>query len=181
MALAEDLEEELGASLGEWHIAEFVDDDSLSGRRRAPERVLTNGGTFMFMTERGGPMTADALNRILFADEARFGRINRPRPCWAQIGIRPEVASQLIREYIYVWRLSEEWDLCLSDHVEIGHDVLPGLPRHPVAKVCQAGYPLGSRRRPQPSLPRSPASRQYLAALPATLLARAQPEEKSLG
>jgi hypothetical protein len=77
MALAEDLEEELGASLGEWHIAEFVDDDSLSGRRRAPERVLTNGGTFMFMTERGGPMTADALNRILFADEARFGRIDR--------------------------------------------------------------------------------------------------------
>ncbi len=40
--------------------------------------------------------------RILFADEARFGRINRPRPCWAPIGIRPEVASQLIREYIYL-------------------------------------------------------------------------------
>ena len=41
--------------------------------------------------------------RILFADEARFGRINRPRPCWAPIGIRPEVASQLIREYIYLY------------------------------------------------------------------------------
>jgi putative transposase len=38
-----------------------------------------------------------------FADEARFGRINRPRPCWAPIGIRPEVASQLIREYIYLY------------------------------------------------------------------------------
>ena len=25
----------------------------------------TNGGTFMFITERGGPMTADALNRML--------------------------------------------------------------------------------------------------------------------
>jgi hypothetical protein len=23
----------------------------------------------------------------MFADEARFGRINRPRPCWAPIGI----------------------------------------------------------------------------------------------
>ena len=34
---------------------------------------------------------------------ARFGRINRPRPCWAPIGIRPEVASQLIREYIYLY------------------------------------------------------------------------------
>ena len=41
--------------------------------------------------------------RILFADEARFGRINRPRPCWAPIGIRPGVASQLIREYIYLY------------------------------------------------------------------------------
>ena len=41
--------------------------------------------------------------RIMFSDEARFGRINRPRPCWAPIGTRPEVASQLIREYIYLY------------------------------------------------------------------------------
>jgi transposase len=39
----------------------------------------------------------------MFADEARFGRINRPRPCWAPTGVRPEVASQLIREYIYLY------------------------------------------------------------------------------
>ena len=39
----------------------------------------------------------------MFADEARFGRMNRPRPCWAPIGIRPEVASQLIREYVYLY------------------------------------------------------------------------------
>ena len=39
----------------------------------------------------------------MFADEARFGRMNRPRPCWATIGIRPEVASQLIREYVYLY------------------------------------------------------------------------------
>jgi hypothetical protein len=41
--------------------------------------------------------------RILLADEARFGRINRLRPFWAPIGIRLEVASQLIREYIYLY------------------------------------------------------------------------------
>ena len=41
--------------------------------------------------------------RIMFADEARFGRMNRPRPCWAPIGTRPEVAAQLIREYIYLY------------------------------------------------------------------------------
>jgi len=39
----------------------------------------------------------------MFADEARFGRMNRPRPCWAPRGIRPGVASQLIREYIYLY------------------------------------------------------------------------------
>ena len=39
----------------------------------------------------------------MFADEARFGRMNRPRPCWAPRGIRPEVAAQLIREYIYLY------------------------------------------------------------------------------
>src|SRR5215475_712579 len=39
----------------------------------------------------------------MFADEARFGRMNRPRPCWAPAGVRPEVAAQLIREYIYLY------------------------------------------------------------------------------
>src|SRR5262245_40427675 len=41
--------------------------------------------------------------RIMFVDEARFGRMNRIRPCWAPIGVRPEVAAQLIREYIYLY------------------------------------------------------------------------------
>ena len=29
--------------------------------------------------------------------------MNRVRPCWAPIGIRPGVAAQLIREYIYLY------------------------------------------------------------------------------
>ena len=33
VALAEDLEEELGASLGEWHIAKFIDDEELDGSK----------------------------------------------------------------------------------------------------------------------------------------------------
>jgi transposase len=36
----------------------------------------------------------------MFADEARFGRMNRIRPCWAPIGTRPEVAAQLVREFM---------------------------------------------------------------------------------
>jgi transposase len=39
----------------------------------------------------------------MFADEARFGRMNRPRPCWAPNGMRPQVASQLVREYVYLY------------------------------------------------------------------------------
>src|SRR5262249_47222202 len=39
----------------------------------------------------------------MFADEARFGRMNRIRPCWAPIGTRPGVAAPLIREYIYLY------------------------------------------------------------------------------
>ena len=39
----------------------------------------------------------------MFTDEARFGRISRLRPCWAPVGIRPGVAAQRIREFIYLY------------------------------------------------------------------------------
>jgi transposase len=39
----------------------------------------------------------------MFTDEARFGRMNRLRPCWAPIVTQPGVAAQLIREYIYLY------------------------------------------------------------------------------
>ena len=39
----------------------------------------------------------------MFADEARFGRMNRIRPCWTPLGTRPAVAAQLIRQYIYLY------------------------------------------------------------------------------
>lgn len=41
--------------------------------------------------------------RIMFADEARFGRMNRPRRCWAPKGVRPQVACQLVREFVYLY------------------------------------------------------------------------------
>lgn len=37
----------------------------------------------------------------MFQDEARFGRINKPRKCWAPKGVRPVVKSQIIRQYTY--------------------------------------------------------------------------------
>src|SRR5512139_3382234 len=57
------------------------------------------------------------------------------------------------RIHLFVRRgLSEGRHLRLSDHADIEYSVLPGLPQRPVAEICQAGYSLGSRRRPQPSL-----------------------------
>ena len=41
--------------------------------------------------------------RLLFEDEARFGRISDPRRCWAPAGIRPEVSVQRVREYEYAF------------------------------------------------------------------------------
>jgi transposase len=41
--------------------------------------------------------------RVMFQDEARFGRINDPRRCWAPKGVRPEVSKQIIREYTYAY------------------------------------------------------------------------------
>ena len=35
----------------------------------------------------------------MFQDEARLGRINDPRRCWAPQGVRPEVGRQIVREY----------------------------------------------------------------------------------
>jgi len=41
--------------------------------------------------------------RTMFQDEARFGRINHPKACWAPKPMRPEVPSQIVREYVYVF------------------------------------------------------------------------------
>ena len=39
----------------------------------------------------------------MFQDEARFGRINDPRRCWAPKAFRPEVGMQIVREYTYAF------------------------------------------------------------------------------
>jgi hypothetical protein len=39
----------------------------------------------------------------MFQDEARFGRVNITRKCWAPRGMRPIVGSQIICEYTYVY------------------------------------------------------------------------------
>jgi putative transposase len=41
--------------------------------------------------------------RVMLEDEARFGRITEARRCWAPAGVRPEVNTQIVREYEYVY------------------------------------------------------------------------------
>ena len=41
--------------------------------------------------------------RLMFEDEAGFGRINKPRYCWCFPGLRPTVPCHHIREYRYAY------------------------------------------------------------------------------
>lgn len=41
--------------------------------------------------------------RVMFQDEARFGRMSDPRRCWAPAPLRPLVPVALIREYVYAY------------------------------------------------------------------------------
>ena len=47
-------------------------------------------------------MSTDRL-RVMFQDEAGFGRINKPKRCWGPKGVRPVVPCQHIREYVYAY------------------------------------------------------------------------------
>jgi putative transposase len=45
--------------------------------------------------------------RLMFEDEAGFGRINKPRYCWCYPGLRPIVPCHHIREYRYAFGVVE--------------------------------------------------------------------------
>ena len=45
----------------------------------------------------------DQTIRLMFQDEAGFGRINKPKLCWCPKGIRPSVPCHHIREYEYLY------------------------------------------------------------------------------
>jgi transposase len=39
----------------------------------------------------------------MFEDEATFGRMDSPKACWAPLPLRPVVARQTVREYVYAF------------------------------------------------------------------------------
>jgi len=49
------------------------------------------------------PFEPNSKIRIMFMDEAGFGRISEPSYCWAPLGIRPIVYTHRIREYVQVY------------------------------------------------------------------------------
>ena len=48
--------------------------------------------------------------RLIFQDEARFGRISDPRSCWAPAPHRPVVDLALVREFRYEYAAVSPWD-----------------------------------------------------------------------
>ena len=54
--------------------------------------------------------------RLMFQDEARFGRMSDPRSCWAPAPHRPTVNLALIREFAYEYAAVSPWDGAL-DHM----------------------------------------------------------------
>ena len=52
--------------------------------------------------------------RLMFADEARFGRMSNPRSCWAPAPYRPVVNLALVREFRYEYAAVSPWDGCLD-------------------------------------------------------------------
>ena len=58
--------------------------------------------------------TAQLQLRLMFQDEARFGRMSDPRACWAPSPLRPVVNLALIREFRYEYAAVSPWDGCLD-------------------------------------------------------------------
>mgnify|MGYP001304217710 CR=1 FL=1 len=52
--------------------------------------------------------------RLMFQDEARFGRMSDPRRCWAPTPCRPVVGLALVREFVYVYVAVSPHDGCLD-------------------------------------------------------------------
>ena len=48
--------------------------------------------------------------RLMFQDEARFGRMSDPRSCWAPAPHRPVVGLALVREFRYEYAAVSPWD-----------------------------------------------------------------------
>ncbi len=58
-------------------------------------------------TEKIKAANKGSVVRIMFQDEAGFGRINKPKYCWCGKNVRPSTPCHHIREYRYVYGAAE--------------------------------------------------------------------------
>ena len=105
------------------------------------------------------PALAQSPIKLMFQDEARFGRISDVRRCWAPRPVRPLCQAMLTHEYTYAYAavdvLSGELDSLILPHVntscmqlfldEVGR-------RHPDRRIVMvldgAGWHAGAQLRP---------------------------------
>ena len=99
----------------------------------------------------------------MFQDEARFGRINDVRRCWAPKPVRPLCQAMLTHEYTYAYAavdvLTGELDSLILPHVntdcmqlfldEVGQR---HRDQHIVMVLDGAGWHTGGKLRPPPNL-----------------------------
>jgi len=63
--------------------------------------------------------------RLLFTDEAAFGRISDPKNCWCQSGTRPDIHTQQVREYFDAYGAVEPETGDKHFHVEMPSEKQP--------------------------------------------------------
>ena len=81
---------------------------------------------------------ADRPVRLMFQDEARFGRMVRPRRCWAPTPLRPVIDNGYERQFIYVYGAvgplpgQLDWRLCRAmNPMSMGEFLAQVSPAHP--------------------------------------------------
>src|SRR5207249_421293 len=89
-----------------------------------PSQACKTNGKKTLPQELEAVLTAQAVRerpiRLMFQDEARFGRMARIRRCWAPAPLRPVVCNGYEREFTYVYGSVSPWhgelDWSLSEH-----------------------------------------------------------------
>jgi len=69
--------------------------------KKAKQEVIETSKKINSMAKRLRSVYSDKMIRIMFQDEAGFGRISKPKYCWCTKEVRPEVPCHHIREYKY--------------------------------------------------------------------------------
>jgi hypothetical protein len=70
------------------------------------------------------PDAQGRIPRLMFQDEARFGRMVRLRRCWAPAPLRPKVANGYERQFVYVYGAVSpcqgqlDWKICPNMNTE---------------------------------------------------------------